>query len=91
MLGVANAGGPFHAFDATCTAEGGPLVGGRLEAGATTSPWHGYRFALATGEILAPGVDLRVRLFRRACATAMSRSNPLSSPEAVARCCENPY
>jgi nitrite reductase/ring-hydroxylating ferredoxin subunit len=63
MLGVANAGGVFHAFDATCPHKGGPLVGGRLEAGELTCPWHGYRYALATGENLAPGVGTRVRLF----------------------------
>ncbi len=63
MLGVANVGGRFHAFDATCPHQGGPLVGGHLEEGILRCPWHGYRFALATGENVVPGDGPRVRLF----------------------------
>ena len=63
MLGVANVGGQFHAFDATCPHKGGPLVGGHLEEGILRCPWHGYRFALATGENVVPGDRRRVRLF----------------------------
>ncbi|MCC6626571.1 MAG: Rieske (2Fe-2S) protein [Chloroflexi bacterium] len=63
MLGVANAGGVFHAFDATCPHKGGPLTGGRLEQGELVCPWHGYRYALATGANLAPGDHTSVRLF----------------------------
>jgi nitrite reductase (NADH) small subunit/3-phenylpropionate/trans-cinnamate dioxygenase ferredoxin subunit len=63
MLGVANAGGVFHAFDATCPHRGGPLVGGRLEEGELVCPWHGYRFALASGRNVAPGGVRDVRRF----------------------------
>jgi nitrite reductase/ring-hydroxylating ferredoxin subunit len=63
MLGVANAGGRYHAFDATCPHRGGPLVGGRLAAGELICPWHGYRYALASGANLAPGGARPVRLF----------------------------
>lgn len=63
MLGVANVHGVFHAFDATCPHKGGPLVGGQLEEGGLRCPWHGYRFALATGENTMPGGGPAVRLF----------------------------
>jgi nitrite reductase/ring-hydroxylating ferredoxin subunit len=63
MLGVANVAGMFHAFDATCPHRGGPLVGGALDEGVLRCPWHGYRFALATGQNVAPGDGSAVRLF----------------------------
>jgi nitrite reductase/ring-hydroxylating ferredoxin subunit len=63
MLGLANVGGAYHAFDATCPHRGGPLVGGRLAEGELTCPWHDYRYRLATGENVVPGSGRPVRLF----------------------------
>jgi nitrite reductase/ring-hydroxylating ferredoxin subunit len=63
MLGVANAGGAYHAFDATCPHQGGRLTGSRLEEGELACPLHGYRYALATGANVVPGDGRPVRLF----------------------------
>ena len=63
MLGVANVGGVFHAFDARCPHKGGPLVGGLLEEGLLRCPWHGYRFSLETGANIEPGAACLVRRF----------------------------
>jgi nitrite reductase/ring-hydroxylating ferredoxin subunit len=63
MLGIANVDGVFHAFNATCPHRGGPLVGGELDEGVLRCPWHGYRFALATGQNVVPGDGSAVQLF----------------------------
>lgn len=63
MLGVANVDGTYHAFDATCPHRGGPLTDGHLNAGQVTCPWHGYRYALASGRNVSPGKAASIRLF----------------------------
>lgn len=45
--------GAIHALHATCTHLGGPLPQGALVDDAVQCPWHGSRFALADGRVVA--------------------------------------
>ena len=47
--------GQFYALNNSCPHQGGPLVAGEVEGGAVTCPWHGWRFALKSGECLTGG------------------------------------
>jgi nitrite reductase/ring-hydroxylating ferredoxin subunit/uncharacterized membrane protein len=47
------AGGEICAIAATCTHLGGPLDEGERDGDTITCPWHGSRFDLRTGEVLA--------------------------------------
>jgi nitrite reductase/ring-hydroxylating ferredoxin subunit len=49
-----NIGGVFHAIDDTCPHRGGPLSQGELAGTEVTCPWHGARFDVTTGAVLAP-------------------------------------
>jgi nitrite reductase/ring-hydroxylating ferredoxin subunit len=44
--------GKLHAIGEVCSHLGGPLAEGDLEDGCVRCPWHGSRFALATGEVV---------------------------------------
>jgi nitrite reductase/ring-hydroxylating ferredoxin subunit/uncharacterized membrane protein len=46
-------GGEIVALAARCTHRGGPLHQGKIEDGCVTCPWHGSKFSLADGEVLA--------------------------------------
>jgi nitrite reductase/ring-hydroxylating ferredoxin subunit/uncharacterized membrane protein len=65
---LARQGGQVYALEAACSHLGGPLDDGTLEDGCVVCPWHGSRFALATGEpidgpaaIPQPCFETRVR------------------------------
>jgi nitrite reductase/ring-hydroxylating ferredoxin subunit len=45
--------GEVCALAATCSHLGGPLDKGRREGDTVICPWHGSRFDLCTGEVLA--------------------------------------
>jgi nitrite reductase/ring-hydroxylating ferredoxin subunit/uncharacterized membrane protein len=45
-------GHTIHALGATCSHLGGPLAEGQVLADSVVCPWHGSRFALATGRVL---------------------------------------
>jgi nitrite reductase/ring-hydroxylating ferredoxin subunit len=60
--------GDICAIAATCTHLGGPLDEGKREGDTVTCPWHGSRFDLCSGEVLAspavfpqPRYEARVR------------------------------
>jgi nitrite reductase/ring-hydroxylating ferredoxin subunit len=55
-------GDKLHALDDTCSHSGGPLSEGEICDGFAVCPWHGARFALASGKGDGPpaGPDLRV-------------------------------
>jgi thiamine pyrophosphate-dependent acetolactate synthase large subunit-like protein/CDGSH-type Zn-finger protein/nitrite reductase/ring-hydroxylating ferredoxin subunit len=40
----------WHAMDGRCPHQGGPLTEGTLSDGALRCPWHGYDFALGSGQ-----------------------------------------
>ncbi len=51
---LCNVGGEFHAVHDECTHESYPLSEGTLEGSAVVCTLHGARFALESGEVLAP-------------------------------------
>ncbi|HKJ69435.1 MAG TPA: non-heme iron oxygenase ferredoxin subunit [bacterium] len=46
--------GEYYAIDNTCTHQGGPLCEGVLEDGEVECPWHGARFDITSGDVIAP-------------------------------------
>jgi 3-phenylpropionate/trans-cinnamate dioxygenase ferredoxin subunit len=55
--------GNCYAIDDTCTHAGGPLSEGEVEDGAVVCPWHGARFDLRSGAVLAPPAGSAVRSY----------------------------
>ena len=51
---VINVGGKLYAIGNSCTHEDGPLDEGELEGNVVTCPWHGGRFDVTNGKVLAP-------------------------------------
>lgn len=50
--------GEIFALDNACPHMGGPLGEGEIEDGVVTCPWHGWQFAIKSGECLnMPGDD----------------------------------
>src|SRR5262249_61882334 len=58
-IALFNVAGTFHAIDNTCTHRGGPLGEGGLAGEGVTCPWHGARFSVKTGDVLAPPAPTR--------------------------------
>ena len=66
-IALFNLGGTFYAINNTCAHAGGPLGEGAVEGEEVECPWHGARFNVKTGAVLAPpageGVaSLKVRI-----------------------------
>lgn len=53
-IAVFNVDGRYCAIDDTCPHRGGPLSEGSLDGEVVTCPWHGARFDVTTGAVLAP-------------------------------------
>jgi nitrite reductase (NADH) small subunit/3-phenylpropionate/trans-cinnamate dioxygenase ferredoxin subunit len=49
-LAVFNVGGRIHVLQDACPHMGASLADGRIEGDAVTCHWHGWRFALESGE-----------------------------------------
>ena len=58
-----NVAGTFYAIDNPCTHRGVPLGEGELAGEVVTCPWHGAKFNVKTGEVLAPPAQNGVRSF----------------------------
>jgi nitrite reductase/ring-hydroxylating ferredoxin subunit len=54
----------YHAIEDTCPHAGGPLSEGPLDGDVVTCPWHGSRFDVKTGALLAPPATRGVKSFR---------------------------
>lgn len=52
-IALINAGGSYYAIDNTCTHVGGPLCEGSVAGEEVVCPWHGARFNVKTGQVLA--------------------------------------
>jgi hypothetical protein len=46
-------GGKFYALENSCSHAGGPLCGGTLEGKTIECPWHGSKFDISTGKVVA--------------------------------------
>lgn len=55
--------GKYYAIENSCTHVGGPLAEGELEGDVVTCPWHGSRFNVKTGAVLAPPAPRGVKSF----------------------------
>ena len=53
-IALFNVAGTFHAIDNTCSHRSGPIGEGELEGEVVTCPWHGAKFNVKTGEVVAP-------------------------------------
>lgn len=51
---VVNLDGRYYAVDNTCTHESADLSDGELQGEEIVCPWHGARFSVVTGAVLAP-------------------------------------
>lgn len=63
VLALFNIGGTFYAVDNRCTHVGGPLGEGAVEGNVVTCPWHGSRFDVTTGQVIAPPARRPVTTF----------------------------
>jgi nitrite reductase/ring-hydroxylating ferredoxin subunit len=52
-IAVIRRGDDYFALDNECTHVGGPLCEGLISGSEVVCPWHGARFDLRTGEVLA--------------------------------------
>ncbi len=52
-IALFNINGEIYAIDNTCTHSGGPLSEGFIEGEEVECPWHGARFNIKSGEVLA--------------------------------------
>ncbi len=61
-IALFNVDGAYFALDNACTHEEGPLAEGAIEGHEVTCPWHGAKFDIKTGEVLAdPAYDAVAR------------------------------
>jgi nitrite reductase/ring-hydroxylating ferredoxin subunit len=58
-----NVNGSYFAIENTCPHAGGPLAEGPLDGDVVTCPWHGSRFNVKTGAVLAPPARRSVKSF----------------------------
>jgi nitrite reductase/ring-hydroxylating ferredoxin subunit len=64
LLAVFNVGGSFHVTDNNCTHGPGMLAEGYLEGRVVECDFHGGRFDVVTGEVMAPPCMVPVRTYR---------------------------
>jgi nitrite reductase (NADH) small subunit len=54
-----NVDGVYHAIDAICLHQGGPLADGSIRDCIVTCPWHGWQFDVTSGALIQdPGVGV---------------------------------
>jgi len=63
-VAVFNLDGTFHATQAECTHEGGPLNEGKVDDETVTCPWHGSCFNVKTGEVLHGPAQQPIQTFK---------------------------
>jgi nitrite reductase/ring-hydroxylating ferredoxin subunit/hemoglobin-like flavoprotein len=63
-VAVFNLDGTFHATQAECTHEGGPLNEGKMDGETVTCPWHGSCFNVKTGEVVHGPARQPIQTFR---------------------------
>lgn len=63
VAAVARADGRLCAFQEFCTHRYAPLSEGKIENGEVVCPWHGSRFAMATGKVTQGPAKVDLRTF----------------------------
>ncbi|HWP57667.1 MAG TPA: Rieske (2Fe-2S) protein [Candidatus Acidoferrales bacterium] len=56
---LAKVAGRVYAIDNACGHSGYPLSRGKLDGYTVTCRWHNARFDVRTGEVIAPGADIK--------------------------------
>ena len=62
-IAIFDLGGNYYAIENTCPHRGGPLAEGELDGEEVICPWHGARFNIKTGAVLAPPASQGVKSF----------------------------
>lgn len=62
-IAVFNLGDEFFGIDDVCPHAGAPLSEGTVDGGEVECPWHGARFNLKTGDVLAPPAEEGVKKY----------------------------
>ena len=62
-IAIFNLGGNYYAIENTCPHRGGPLAEGILAGEEVICPWHGSRFNVKTGAVLAAPARQGVKSF----------------------------
>jgi nitrite reductase (NADH) small subunit len=52
-IALANVEGKFYAINNLCLHRGGPLGEGELEGTAVVCPWHGWKYDVTNGKLVA--------------------------------------
>lgn len=63
-IALFNIGGAYYAIDDTCPHRGGSLSQGPVEGETVTCSWHGSKFEIKTGAVLAPPAAAGVASYR---------------------------
>ena len=63
-IALFNIGGAYYAIDDTCPHRGGPLSQGPVEGETVTCPWHGSKFDIKTGALIASPAATGVSSYR---------------------------
>ncbi len=64
VIALFNLEGGYYAIDDTCPHRGGPLSQGPVEGEVVTCPWHGSKFNVTRGDVLAPPARTGVSSYR---------------------------
>ncbi len=62
-IAIFDLGGNYYAIENTCPHRGGPLAEGEMDGETVICPWHGARFNIKTGAVLAPPAPQGVKSF----------------------------
>ena len=62
-IAIFDLGGNYYAIENTCPHRGGPLAEGKMDGEEVICPWHGARFNIKTGAVLAPPASQGVKSF----------------------------
>ncbi len=62
-IAIFDLGGNYYAIENTCPHRGGPLAEGEMNGEEVICPWHGARFNIKTGAVVAPPASQGVKSF----------------------------
>ena len=62
-IAIFDLGGNYYAIENTCPHRGGPLAEGEMNGEEVICPWHGARFNIKTGDVVAPPASQGVKSF----------------------------
>ena len=62
-IAIFDLGGNYFAIENTCPHRGGPLAEGEMNGEEVICPWHGARFNIKTGAVVAPPASQGVKSF----------------------------